>query len=127
MNYLLDTCSFLWLAEGNTRLSQTARSIIEDSDNDGAVSAVSFWELSMKSVVGKLPLLMAPADLERLAIQNNIDVLPLTVSQIDRFHRIPATHRDAFDRLLAAVALANDYTLITPDSVFDSLGVLRVW
>lgn len=127
MKYLLDTCALLWFAQDSRQMSDTAFSAIEDPINETAVSSVSFWELSMKSVVGKLPLPMPPADLERYAVQEGLEVLPLVVPQIDRFHRLPATHRDAFDRLLAAIALEDGYTIITPDTAFDTLGVTRVW
>lgn len=36
-------------------------------------------------------------------------------------------HRDPFDRMIAATALAGDYTLISADTVFDTLPVRRVW
>ena len=108
-------------------MSDAAFSAIEDPNSETIISVVSFWELSMKSVVGKLPLPMPPAELERHAIQEGLEVLPLFVPQIDRFHRLPTTHRDAFDRMLAAIALVNECTIITPDPAFDALGVTRFW
>jgi PIN domain nuclease of toxin-antitoxin system len=117
----------LWLAQGNTKLSGHARSIIEDSDNQGAVSAISLWELSLKAVLGKLNLQITPSDLERLATQEGLLVLSLTVPHIDRFHQLPTVHRDPFDRLIAAVALAEGFTILSPDVAFDGLGVGRAW
>jgi len=81
----------------------------------------------MKSVTGKLPLPGTPALLERLALQQGLDVLPLTVAHVDRFHQMPATHRDPFDRIIAAIAQAAGLVVLTPDPVFDSLGVRRAW
>jgi PIN domain nuclease of toxin-antitoxin system len=127
VKYLLDSCTLLWLAEGKPLLSTTARAIIADPDNAGAVSVISFWELSMKSVVGKLALPMPPAELERLVILEGLTVLPVTIAHVDQFHRLPTNHRDAFDRLIAAVAQVGGYTVLSPDTAFDSLGTARVW
>lgn len=127
MKYLLDTCTLLWYAQGNLLTSPTARTIVQDSAHEVAVSTISFWELSMKSVVGKLDLDLSPADLNGLVTQQGIAVLPVTVSHVQRFHQLPTGPRDAFDRLIAAIALDGDYKLITPDAAFDALGVARVW
>lgn len=127
MRYLLDTCAFLWLTEGNTRLSATARSIIGDAANEGSISTVSLWELSMKAVTGELILPMTPSQLASHASAEGLDVLPLTAAHVDRFHRISTTHRDPFDRLLAAIALELGMTFITPDSDLEVLGVNRIW
>jgi PIN domain nuclease of toxin-antitoxin system len=127
MRFLLDTCSLLWFAQDSARTSVVALAAIENPEHDTAVSTVSFWELSMKSVVGKLTLELSPSEIEALAIENGIAIIPLTVSHVERFHQLPVVHRDAFDRLLAAIALAEGHTLITPDPAFDALGVVRLW
>lgn len=127
MKYLLDTCALLWLAEGNPNLSANALQIISDPDNICYVSALSFWELSMKAVSGKLAFVTTPSDLESLAVQEGLTVLPLTVVHIDKFHLLPTIHRDPFDRLIAAVALSADCTVLSPDSAFDTLSARRMW
>jgi PIN domain nuclease of toxin-antitoxin system len=127
LKYLLDSCTLLWFAQNNDQMSETAFSAIEDLASETHVSAISFWELSMKSVVGKLNLEWNPSNLETLTLESGIGVLPLTVAHVDRFHQVPTDHRDAFDRLIAAIALLHDYTLITPDPAFNALGVKRIW
>jgi PIN domain nuclease of toxin-antitoxin system len=124
---LLDTCSFLWLAEGNERLSVTAREVIKDPVNEGVVSVVSLWELSMKAVVGKLPMPLPPALLAKHASSQGLDVLSMTVAHVEIFHALPTVHRDPFDRLLAAVALHESLSIISPDTALDTLGVKRLW
>lgn len=81
----------------------------------------------MKAVAGKLLLHLPPIGLERKALGEGFTVLPLTVEHVDRFHQLPTVRRDPFDRLLAAIALAGDYIVLSPDSAFDNLGVKRVW
>ena len=36
-------------------------------------------------------------------------------------------HRDPFDRMLIAQALAGELALVSNETVFDSYGVSRVW
>ena len=127
MRYLLDTCALLWLALGDKNLSAKARGIIDDSSGDGFVSVVSLWEISMKAVTGKLSIALTPMQLSRLAEGNGLSVVELSVAHIDRFNLLPVSHRDAFDRLLAAIAIEEGLTLLTPDSTFDNLGVQRDW
>ncbi len=127
MKYLLDTCALIWHAEGNQRLSIPARKIIADTASDCAVSTISFWEISVKSVLGKLSLRYAPVELGRRSEEDGLSILSLTLEHIDEFNRLPTAHRDPFDRLLAAVALAERRTFISPESTLDHLGISRLW
>jgi PIN domain nuclease of toxin-antitoxin system len=70
MNLLLDTHSFLWSAFSPGKLSRKARAAIVDPESDVYVSAVSFWEISLKSALGKIELKdIAPEDLPGAAEQ----------------------------------------------------------
>ncbi len=53
--------------------------------------------------------------------------LAITVVDAARAGRLPGVHRDPFDRMLIAQALARDLVLISIDPVFDGYGVLRLW
>ncbi len=61
MRILLDTCEFLWLVSGDAKLSASAASAIRDPQNEVFLSVVSFWEISLKHSLGKLPLPQTPA------------------------------------------------------------------
>ena len=50
-----------------------------------------------------------------------------TVDDAERAGRLPGPHRDPFDRMLIAQALARDLTVVSVDKVFDSYGVNRLW
>jgi PIN domain nuclease of toxin-antitoxin system len=56
MNCLLDTHTFLWAAMRPEQLSRHARVAILDAANDIHVSVVTFWEVSLKFVLGKIEL-----------------------------------------------------------------------
>jgi PIN domain nuclease of toxin-antitoxin system len=44
-----------------------------------------------------------------------------------RAGRLIGVHRDPFDRILAAQALALDIPIVSIDAKLDSFGVRRVW
>ena len=56
MKILLDTCTFLWITTGSPQLSSTARRLFEDPNNEVYLSAISAWEMAIKSSLGKLLL-----------------------------------------------------------------------
>lgn len=128
MRLLLDTHAFLWWLEGNRRLSGTARRAIEDAANDMVVSAVSAWEITTKHRVGKLPRAEAVARNVAGAIAGQgFEELAISVADAERAGRLPGPHRDPFDRLLAAQALARNLVIVSVDRVFDRYGVNRMW
>lgn len=128
MRVLIDTHAFLWWLAGNKRLSQFARDVIDDSDNDVLVSAASAWEITTKHRLGKLPGAGVVADDVMAAIENHgFQPLPITVSHAERAGRLPGPHRDPFDRMLIAQSLAHDLPLVSNESLFDRYGVRRVW
>jgi PIN domain nuclease of toxin-antitoxin system len=100
---------------------------IKNPEHEVAISVLSLWELSMKIVAGKLTASWTPKNLSELATREAVDIVLLSIAHVERFHFLPLAHRDPFDKLLAAVALSDNYTFISPDSGFDSLGVKRLW
>jgi PIN domain nuclease of toxin-antitoxin system len=61
MKILLDTCEFLSLVSGDAKLSADVSAAIRNPNNQVFLSAVSFWEISVKHSLGKLPLPQPPA------------------------------------------------------------------
>lgn len=56
MQYLIDTHVFLWFVENSKELSQTAKDLIEDGNNEIFISIASLWEISIKNSLGKLSI-----------------------------------------------------------------------
>lgn len=128
MRLLLDTHAFLWWLAGNRRLSRAARRAVENTSNDVVVSAASAWEITTKHRVGKLPEAEAVAlDVSGSIAGQGFDELAITVADAERAGRLPGAHRDPFDRVLIAQALAHDLTVVSIDRVFDGYGVSRLW
>ena len=128
MRLLLDTHAFLWWLAGSPRLSQAARRAIEDEANDVLVSAASAWEITTKHRLGKLPEADQVAlDISGTVASQRFEELPISVDDAGRAGRLPGPHRDPFDRVLAAQALARDLVVVSTDPVFDRYAVRRLW
>jgi PIN domain nuclease of toxin-antitoxin system len=125
---LLDTHALLWFVGGNAALSARAREAIEDPNNDILVSAASAWEIATKHRLGKLsgvgPL---AADIADVLLRLGFGELGISVRQAEAAGRLPGPHRDPFDRMLIAQALAESLTLISNERLFDHYGVARLW
>ena len=128
MRALLDTHAFLWWIADSGRLSRKARRLIADETNDIAVSAASAWEIATKHRIGRLPGGEAVAlDVAGRISDQGFSELPISVSDGERAGRLPGPHRDPFDRMLAAQALARSLPIISIDGIFDGYGVDRLW
>ncbi len=128
MRVLVDTHAFLWWLAGNTRLPDAARDVIGDADNDVLVSAASAWEITTRHRLGRLPGASVVAGDVMAAIEDHgFQPLAITVAHAERAGRLPGSHRDPFDRMLIAQALAHDLPLVSNESLFDRYGVRRIW
>ncbi len=128
MNFLLDTCTFLWLAASPDRISPKAAAEIDNEFNTLYLSDVSVWEIATKHRIGKLSLPKTP----RVWIPAQVNFFLLKQLPVDRdaiflSGELPLVHRDPFDRLLAAQAQAVGMTILTPDTPFRDLGADIAW
>ena len=137
MRYLLDTHTLLWFLADDKKLSQYARRLIENSNNDRLLSIASLWEIAIKVRMGKLDLI-EPFDrlFPKQLHLNRIEMLNITVDSLVKLttlpfyprHRNPHDqHTDPFDRLIIAQALVENISIIGVDSDFDAYGVIREW
>ena len=128
MRILLDTCTFLWLAEGDVSLSARAREAIVDPSNEVYLSPTSVWEIVIKHALGRLELELA---VERYVPEqralHRIDTLPVTEDAALQLVKLPPHHRDPFDRLLVAQAGAEGCTIAAPDAPIRRCPVSTIW
>ena len=123
---LLDTCALLWLASGDQALSENALSMIENAQVL-YVSAVSAWEIAIKSSKGKIQLPLSPREWFNAVIKlYDIDVLKLTADEMLKSAELPWLHKDPADRFIIATALKNDFMVVTADSNFGKYGVRTI-
>lgn len=112
MNLLLDTHALLWWYENPKLLSEEARRAIENGDNDVYISAVVFWEISIKSMAGKL---VVPDDIYDRALTDFYE-LPISANHAKQIKNLVPIHTDPFDRLLIAQAKIENLVLVTRDN-----------
>ena len=123
---LLDTCALLWLASGDSALSENALSMIENAQVL-YVSAVTAWEIAVKSAKGKIQLPLSPREWFNAVIKlYDIDVLKLTADEMLKSAELPWLHKDPADRFIIATALENDFTVVTADRNFGKYGVRTI-
>ena len=127
MKYLLDTHAFLWYFEASNRTSKTAKSIIRDTNARKYVSVASLWEFSVKYSSGKLQFEGGLAYLWKMITDNGFTILPISQSHLAETIHLPFHHRDPFDRLLIATALAENMTVLTADENIKQYDVPSVW
>lgn len=102
MRILLDTHVLLWVAMDSPRLSDSARSLILDAD--ASFSAASIWEVITKSGLGRDDFVVDAEDLRHGLLRSGFAELPVTGAHVLEVARLPAMHRDPFDRTLLAQA-----------------------
>ena len=128
MKILLDTCTFLWIVTGGPELSDRAREAFEGPDNEVYLSVVSAWEIAVKHALGRLPLPEPPDTyVPRVRRDHGVDRLPLDEEAALHLARLPALHRDPFDRMLVCQAIIGGMVLLTSDPSVTQYPVRSLW
>lgn len=128
MRFLLDTHSFLWWVHKDDRLSDTAREIISEEQNEIFVSVASAWEIAIKAGLGQLDIPRGPERfITRHTELNDFRVLPINLPHAFRVYELPDIHRDPFDRILVAQARAEDMPILTIDPEIARYPVETLW
>lgn len=128
MRLLLDTCTFLWIVGGSTRLSKQAAQWFADPANEVFLSAASTWEIAVKHSLGSLRLPVPPIEFiptQREA--HGIASIPVTEEEALYLPKLPKLHRDPFDRILICQAIVNGLALLTPDPLISQYPIRILW
>ena len=128
MKILLDTCAFIWITTDAPELSQKARDVFRNPENEVFLSSISVWEIMVKNNIGKLPLPDEPENFIRLKReQHSIETLSLTELAVFHLKKLPKHHQDPFDRMLICQALEHGLTILTSDSKIVQYPVSTIW
>ena len=117
MKLLLDTHLLLWAADESEQLPATARSLIQDEENELFFSAASLWEIAIKPGLGREDFHVDARVLRRGLLDNGYIELPITSAHAVAIETLPPIHKDPFDRILVAQATTEGITLLTVDSL----------
>ena len=128
MRLLLDTVAFIWLVDGDAKLSRHAQDLIVDPGNEVYLSAASAWEVAIKYSIGRL-ILRSPPD-EYVTGQrrlHRIESMPIDETAALQVHKLPTLHNDPFDRIIIAQAIIDGLAVVTPDSQIRQYPVRVEW
>lgn len=120
---LLDTHVFMWWIEPTTPLPQTWVDAIVNDANSVYVSAVVAWEIETKKRSGTL---VFGHDVVLTTEALEFETIAITMEHAAIAGALQWEHRDPFDRILAAQAIAADLTLVTADTALKSAPGVRV-
>jgi PIN domain nuclease of toxin-antitoxin system len=117
MRLLLDTHLLLWAAGPIQRLSASARTLIDDLENEMAFRVASLWEVAIKHGRGRDDFRVDPRVLRRALLENGYRELAVTGEHATVVAGLPLIHRDPFDRMLVAQSIVEGIMLLTGDPV----------
>ncbi len=122
MRVLLDTHILIWMHSSLAKLSETAKSILKNPDNDIFYSSVSIWESQIKHVLHPDFYTISGKILNSLSIQSGLSCILLRPEHavvLEMLHydsdNAPRFHKDPFDRMLICQAKSEGMFLLTHD------------
>src|SRR5271156_6334405 len=104
MRVLLDTQVLVHAYIGDVPLPRKVYTLLSSAETLPLVSAVSIMEIAMKHDAGKMK--MAAADTRQAIRDLRLQVIPFELDHALHLYDLPRHHRDPFDRMLIATALA---------------------
>ena len=121
---LLDTHIFLWWLFDDPKLPSGIRKFVKDRNNAVFVSAASVWEIATKYRLGKLPEAAKVArNVPEWIIRAGFESMPVTAEHAQLAGNWNLSHRDPFDRMLAAQAKLEEMPLATVDTLIKNFPV----
>ena len=129
MRLLVDAHALLWWLGGSRRLSSAARRAIEAAE-EPLVGAGTLIEIAIKRSLGKLTV---AASWPEEMVADGFGVLAISLTHVARLQQLPfptvegKLHRDPFDRLLAAQAIADNLSIVSRDPALSAYGVPTIW
>lgn len=122
--YLLDTHTLLWGLEGKENLPKKVQEILQYDTRQVYVSAVSVWEIAIKTQLGKLTL---SGDIRDILEKYAFNELSISAEHAWESRLLPDVHKDPFDRLLVAQAKIESLILLTNDTQIAKYPVMILW
>lgn len=128
MKVLLDTHILLWAISDDSRLSEMARSLIENEENEIYYSILSIWEVELKQIAHPESMFVTAQELVGYCEKSGFYPVQIKEQHIFELSRLKRDanapqHKDPFDRLLICQALTENMMLITHDKLIPQYEV----
>lgn len=119
MKILLDTHILLWALHEPRKLGRQIRERLMSPEHDVLFSAASIWEIAIKSQIKRVSLPVRPEEIASAALESGFSELPVRSEAAAMVADLPMHHKDPFDRLLIAQAIAESARLCTIDKTME--------
>lgn len=131
MRALLDTCTFIWLANDQSAFTERVREVLSQPDARLSVSVVTLTEIHRPIRRGTFKF-ATPLDLlewfELALAQHRVNCVPITSAIAHAAELLPPIHKDPADRLILATAQQLDADIVTPDGLISRYPDVRtIW
>lgn len=121
------TCAFIWFLNGDEKLSLKSREAIENQENLKYISIATVWEIAIKLSLGRFSFKKGFKEFLNLIDKNGFGIVPITFEHALTVSTLQFIHRDPFDRLIVAQAMADKMTIISKDEEIKKYEVQIVW
>lgn len=125
--YLLDTNALLYFLYDSTKLSNKASDIIYRDNEKIHVSIASFWEIAIKSSIGKLVIKSSISKIAETCEKEQFEILSIKPLHLDNIRQLPKIHGDPFDRLIISQAMTENLVIITKDGTIPQYDIKTIW
>jgi len=128
VDVLLDTATFLWWVAGDKKLPDATVAVLRDPSHRVLLSAASTWEIAIKHATGKLPLPDDPTVfIPEQRAKHDVELLPIGELETLQIGKLPALHRDPFDRMLVAQSIIHGLQIATSDPLIRQYPCRWLW
>lgn len=128
LRLLLDTEAVFKLAVYPGEAPPTLVDWVADEETETYLSVVTPWEMAIKAATGKVRLdKPASALIEEVLVQLAATILPIVPRHVAALEGLPLIHKDPFERMLVAQAIAEGLTIATSDEMIRSYLVPTIW
>jgi len=122
-NILIDTQILIWISEKKSNIKSSWLKEIYDMENQIFVSIVSFWEIAIKTNIGKLKMAISLDLLFDFTQKANIQILDISPAHIKKLANLEFFHNDPFDRMIIIQAITENLQVISSDGQFQKYQI----
>jgi PIN domain nuclease of toxin-antitoxin system len=112
MKILIDTQVLVWLLDDRSNLGVKATQLLTDTSNQVYISYFSFYEIAIKTSIGKMTF--EPSVIDDLP-KMGIDLIMPSIEHLAKYKIFNPNNKDPFDNVLLTVASATKYVFMTSD------------
>ena len=128
MKYLLDTHVLIWyLNKNHEMISTNLLRTLQNPNNKIYISIASLWEITIKLNIGKFIPNIEIGDVYNYIRKSQLMILNIKEKHLLKYRHLPLIHREPFDRLIIAISISENLTLITHDKKVQEYPIYWLW